>query len=282
MASELFAKLTDLIERGDTAGCIAAVREATNAKDLQQDSDEILALVIHSDLQLSDEFDELVSEVSATGSAKTNLLSLLGGFSSSNGPDRVSRLFPAVAATLSRISEGPLRDKMAAFALSKAASYLRRLSWRIPEMPRTSSASEERVAFDAGPDPEAAVMDYAADMEAQLISPLILTMKTNKRHLANTLTHVFRFALAPCNMHRRERTFVPRALTLAETYLASLRALNADPVKLLAEAEDKVEDEEEEEEAVLSWVSKCGVGVMLYAIYAESVAPDVVPRNPIL
>ena len=133
MASELFAKLTDLVERGDTAGCIVAVKDAPNAKDLQQDSDEILALVVHSDLQTCDDFGELVSAVSASGSAKTNLLSLLGGFSSNNEAPRVCRLFPAVTATLGRIPEGRLRDKMAAFALSKAASYLRRLSERIPE-----------------------------------------------------------------------------------------------------------------------------------------------------
>ena len=52
MASELFAMLTDLVERGDTPGCIVAVKDASNAADLGQDSDEILALVVHSDLPI--------------------------------------------------------------------------------------------------------------------------------------------------------------------------------------------------------------------------------------
>ena len=51
MVSELFAKLTDLVDRGDTAGCVVAVKDASNAADLEEDSDEILALVVHSDLQ---------------------------------------------------------------------------------------------------------------------------------------------------------------------------------------------------------------------------------------
>ena len=101
-----------------------------------------------------DDFDELLSAVSAAGSAKTNLLSLLGGFSSNNEAPRVSRLFPAVAGTLARIPEGNLRDKMAAFALSKAVSYLRRLSEQIPDMPRTLSGAE-RAALDGEPGQEA-------------------------------------------------------------------------------------------------------------------------------
>ena len=79
-------------------------------------------------VQICDDFDELVSAVAVAGSAKTNLLSLLGGFSSSNEAPRVSRLFPAVATTLTRIPEGRQRDKMVAFALSKSVSYLKRLS----------------------------------------------------------------------------------------------------------------------------------------------------------
>lgn len=283
MASELFAKLTDLVDRGDTAGCVVAVKDASNAADLKEDSDEILALVVHSDLQICDDFDELVSAVAVAGSAKTNLLSLLGGFSSSNEAPRVSRLFPAVATTLTRIPEGRQRDKMVAFALSKSVSYLKRLSEQIPEMPRTLSG-KERAALDAEPSQEA-VMDYASDMEAELISPLvsmITTLSNAKLHLVNALTHIFRFAFVPCNMHK-EGKHVPRALALAEKYLARLRSLNADPVKLLAKAKDEVEDkvedevEEDDDEAILSWSSRSGVGVMVYAIYAESVAPDVVP-----
>ena len=146
-------------------------------------------------------------------------------------------------------------------------------------MPRTLSG-KERAALDAEPSQEA-VMDYASDMEAELISPLvsmITTLSNAKLHLVNALTHIFRFAFAPCNMPK-EGKLVPRALALAEKYLARLRALNADPVKLLAEAKDEVEDEveEDDDEAILSWSSRSGVGVMVYAIYAESVAPDVVP-----
>ena len=257
MASELFARLTDLVERGDTAGCVAAVGDASNAKDLEDDSDEILALVVHSDLPLDDDFDRLLSVVSAAGSAKTNLLSLLGGFSSSSGAPRVTRLFPSVASTLARVPAGRPRDKLAAFALSKAVTFLRRLAEREQE--------------------EEAVMDFVSDLEAALISPLA-ALTDSTRPLVNALTHVFRLALAPCNMRRdRETGSAPRALALAERYLERIRASHADPVRLLAGATGEVEDEEDEDEAVLKRPSRCGVGGMLYAIYAESAAPDAVP-----
>ena len=257
MASELFARLTDLVERGDTAGCVAAVEDASNAKDLEEDSDEILALVVHSDLQLGDDFDRLLLAVSATGSAKTNLLSLLGGFSSSNGAHRVVRLFPAVVATLARVPAGRSRDKLAAYALSKAVTYLRRLAEREQQ--------------------QEAVMDFVCEMEAALLSPLA-GLTDSKRPLVNALTHVFRLAFAPsnCNMSRdREAGSAQRALALAERYLERLRASRADPVRLLAEATDEVIDDEDED--VLKRPSLCGVATMLYAIYAESAAPDAVP-----
>ena len=120
-------------------------------------------------------------------------------------------------------------------------------------------------------------------MEAELISPLV-SMTTAREPLVNALSHVFGFAFAPCNLHR-EGKFLPRALSLAEKYLARLRALNADPVKLLAEANkgevEREDEDEDEEKAFLRRPSRSGVGVMLYAVYAESVAPDVVPRDAI-
>ena len=265
MATQLLALLTDLVERGNISGCLAAVTEASNAADLEEDSDEILALLVNSDLldsKSEDDFGafQLLMHVSAAGSAKTNLLSLLGGFSSGNDLERVSRLLPPVAATLRRFpAGGDLRDKMAAFALAKAVSYLKYLT------------------------EEAAVLDYAAKMEADLISPLV-SRKSGARQLINALTHVFRLALGPCNMHSEEEDegdLPSLALSLADKFLATLQALNADPVKLLAESSDRPEeddeDEEEDEAAFLSLPSRTGVGVMLYAVYAESLAPDLVP-----
>jgi hypothetical protein len=280
MATALFAQFTEWVKNGDLAQCIEAAENGSNAADLEADSDDLISLLVSSEsVEDGEHFNLLISKFCERGGAKVNLLSLLGGFNSRSKPARVRSLFVPIASTLERIAEEK-RSKMICFALSKTLSYLSHLSESLPMMPRVEG--KERIILDAEPN-QGELLDYVENLATGLLAPLSKYQDT-KIILANTITHVFNYAFVPVNLHP-EGNFRPRSLDLAEKCLDTLVDLNANPVALLKESVEEPdefgtgeeEEDEDDDEKLIKSPSREGVAAMFYAVYGESICPDLMP-----
>ncbi len=284
MTTALFDKCTDLVEKADLDAVAAEVADPANAADLETDSDELTALLVASAAKLrqSDAFPGLVREICRHGGAKTNLLSLLGGFNPAAGLDGARILFPAVVDTVGRVP-ADRRPKMVCFALSRATSFIRaRAAETVAEM--GALEGRERIALDADPAHQA-VLDYVEDME-----PMLAAFKDSEPDLVvNAVTHVLAGGLARLSLHReeglKEVRFEPRALRVAQRLMAILAELNVDLVadfRLPKNRKRKISGGSDggsvfNDDDAASFSSKLGFLVGLYLAYGEDVPAEAIP-----